>query len=77
MTMTIDISPETEAYLEREAARQGRELADYTRQSFEIWLRLSAEPESEETLFEEMRLLSLPTLEEYWINDADAIYDTW
>lgn len=58
MTMTIDISPETEAYLEREAAWQGRDLADYTRQSFKIWL------------------LSPPTLEEYWINDADAIYDT-
>ncbi len=36
----------------------------------------SKEPDAESAAFEDMRALSLPTLQEYWINDDDAIYDT-
>lgn len=36
----------------------------------------SKEPDTESAAFEDMRALSLPTLQEYWINDEDAIYDT-
>lgn len=77
MTMTIDISPEAKARLEAEAARQGMAAAEYTRESFEIWLSLAvSEPATEETLFKDMQALSVPTLEEYWLNDEDAVYDS-
>ncbi len=77
MTMTIDLSPETEASLEREAALRGQALADYARQSFEVWVSLTAkETDTESAAFEDMRALSLPTLQEYWINDEDAVYDS-
>lgn len=42
----------------------------------EIETALEPEAETEDMVFAEMRALSLPTLQEYWINDADAIYDT-
>ena len=75
MTMTIDITPETEALFKAEAARRGQATDDYVRESFQIWLSL-ATPDTEEKLFEDIRALSLPTLEEYWLNDDDAVYDT-
>lgn len=76
MTMTIDISPEVKARLEAEAASQGQAPDEYARESFQIWLSLAIpEPDTEEALFKDMQALSLPTLEEYWLNDEDAVYD--
>ncbi len=34
------------------------------------------EDETEEAYFEDVRFLALPTLQEYWINEEDAVYDT-
>jgi len=32
--------------------------------------------ETEGAAFADMRALSLPTLQEYWINEEDAVYDS-
>ena len=77
MTMTIDISPEAQARLDAEASRQGMDTDEYTRVSFQTWLSLTMkDPDTEESAFADMRALSLPTLQEYWINEEDAVYDT-
>jgi len=34
------------------------------------------ENETEEEVFADMRALALPTLQEYWDNEQDAVYDT-
>ena len=76
MTLTVDISPEAEARLAQDATKRGQDTVTYARESFEIWLRLSAsEPDTDEKAFQEMRALSLPSLEEYWLNEDDAVYD--
>ncbi len=76
MTLTIDISPEAEARLEQDATKRGQDPIEYARKSFEIWLNLSTiEPESDEKAFQEMRALSLPSMEEYWLNEQDSVYD--
>ena len=75
MTMTIDISPQEEARLKEEAARRGQAADEYIRESFQTWLSLTT-PETEEDAFQSERALSLPTLEELWINEHNAIYDT-
>lgn len=75
MTLTLEIPLEAQARLEIAAQEQGQAADEYVRESFRIWLSLTA-PESEEAAFQEMRALSLPTLEEYWINEHDAVYDT-
>jgi len=50
---------------------------EYTRVSFQTWLSLTMkDPDTEESAFADMRALSLPTLQEYWINEEDAVYDT-
>jgi len=75
--MTIDISPETEARLDAEAASRGQAADEYIRESFQVWLSLVVpEPDTEETIFRDMQALSWSTLEEYWLNDEDAVYDT-
>ena len=77
MTMTIDISSEAQARLDAEAARQGMDTDEYTRVSFQTWLSLTMkDPDTEESAFADMRALLLPTLQEYWINEEDAVYDT-
>lgn len=75
MTMTIDISPQEEARLKEEAAQRGQATDEYIRESFQIWLSLTA-PDTEEDYFADMRSLALPTLAEYWLNEEDAVYDT-
>ena len=77
MTMTIDISPEAKARLDTEAARHGLAADEYARESFQIWLSLTIpEPDTEEALFKDIQALSLSSLQEYWINEEDAVYDT-
>jgi len=74
--MTIDISPEVKAWLEAESASRGQDPDEYVRESFQTWLSLAVpEPDTEEALFKDMQALSVPTLEEYWLNDEDAVYD--
>ena len=77
MTLTVELSQGTEAQLQAEADRSGRAVEEYASEAFQLWLRLVAlKDDSDEAMPEDLRAISLPTLQEYWINDQDAIYDT-
>lgn len=39
MTLTIDLSPEVEAWLREEATSQGQSVEDYASEEFSAWLR--------------------------------------
>jgi hypothetical protein len=75
MTLTLDVPPDAQVRLETAAAERGQATDDYIRESFQIWLSLTVS-ETEEEAFQAARALSLPTLEEHWINEHDAVYDT-
>ncbi len=75
MTFTLEIPEDAQIRLEVAAQEQGQATDEYTRESFHIWLSLTV-PETEEEAFQAARALSLPTLEEQWINEHDAVYDT-
>ena len=75
MTLTLEIPVEAQSWLEVAAQERGQAADDYIRESFQIWLSLTA-PDTEEAYFEDMRALALPTLEEQWLNEEDAVYDT-
>ena len=75
MTFTLEVPLEAQSRLEVAAQERGQATDDYIRESFQIWLSLTT-PETEEEAFQAARALSLPTLEELWINEHDAVYDT-
>ena len=75
MILTLEIPVEAQSRLEVAAQERGQATDDYIRESFQVWLSLTA-PETEKEAFQAARALSLPTLEEHWINEHDAVYDT-
>ena len=75
MTLTLEVPADAQVRLETAAAERGQATDEYIRESFQIWLSLTM-PDTEEAYFDDMRSLALPTLEEYWLNDDDAVYDT-
>jgi hypothetical protein len=75
MTLTLEVPLDAQVRLETAAAERGQDTDDYIRESFQIWLSLMVS-ETEEEAFQAARALSLPTLEEHWINEHDAVYDT-
>lgn len=75
MTFTLEIPVEAQARLEVAAQERGQAADEYVRESFRIWLSLTT-PGTEDAAFQDVRALSLPPLEEYWINEHDAVYDT-
>jgi hypothetical protein len=75
MTLTLEVPLDAQVRLETAAAERGQDTDDYIRESFQIWLCLMVS-ETEEEAFQAARALSLPTLEEHWINEHDAVYDT-
>ena len=75
MTLTLEVPPDAQVRLETAAAERGQATDEYIRASFQIWLNLTM-PDTEEAYFDDMRSLALPTLEEYWLKDDDAVYDT-
>ena len=75
MTLTLEIPSEAQSRLEVAAQERGQATDDYIRESFQTWLSLTA-AETEDEAFQAARALSLPTLEELWINEHDAVYDT-
>lgn len=75
MTLTLEIPAEAQSRLEVAAQERGQATDEYVRESFQIWLSLTT-AETEEEAFQAARALSLPTLEELWINEHDAVYDT-
>ena len=76
MTLTLEVPADAQVRLETAAAERGQATDDYIRESFQIWLSLTTVAETEEDAFQSARALSLPTLEELWINEHDAVYDT-
>ncbi len=76
MTLTLEVPADAQVRLETAAAERGQATDEYIRESFRIWLSLTTVTETEEDAFQSARALSLPTLEELWINEHDAVYDT-
>jgi hypothetical protein len=75
VTLTLDVPPDAQVRLETAAAERGQAADEYIRESFQIWLSLTT-PDTEESYFDDTRSLALPTLQEYWLNEEDAVYDT-
>jgi len=75
MTLTLEVPAEAQSWLEVAAQERGQATDAYIRESFQVWLTLTA-PDTEEAYFNDMRSLALPTLEEQWLNEEDAVYDT-
>jgi predicted transcriptional regulator len=74
MAYTIELTPEMQTRLEREAARRGQEPSAIVAEALEtLWAERN---ESADATFADMRGMSRTTLHEYWDNDEDAIYDT-
>ena len=76
MTMTIDLSPETEAWLDEEARKRGLSREMVAKLALEAFAVRQREEEAERLNLADWQGLSQRTLQEYWINDHDAIYDT-
>ena len=76
MTLTLEVPPDAQVRLETAAAERGQATDEYIRESFQTWLSLTTATEAEEDEFQSARALSLPTLEELWINEHDAVYDS-
>ena len=75
MTMTIDISPETEAWLEEEAQKRGQERETVARLALDAFSALQRDEDAERSLLADWQALSYRSLWEVWDNEADAVYD--
>lgn len=75
MTMTIDISPEMEAWLEEEAQKRGQERELVAKLALEAFSVRQREEEAEEALVADWQALSYRSLWEVWDNESDSIYD--
>lgn len=75
MTMTIDVSPETEAWLEEEAQKRGQERETVARLALEAFSMKQREEESERALFADWQAASYRSFWEIWGNEEDAVYD--
>ena len=75
MTLTLDVSPETEAWLEEEAKKRGQERELVAKLALEAFSARQCEGEAEKSLVSDWQALSDRSLWEVWDNDSDAIYD--
>lgn len=75
MTMTIDISPETEAWLDEEAQKRGQERELVAKLALEAFSARQREEEAERSLFADWQTASYRSLWEIWDNEEDAVYD--
>lgn len=73
--MTIDVSPETEAWLEEEAQKRGQERETVARLALEAFSMKQREEESERALFADWQAPSYRSFWEIWGNEEDAVYD--
>lgn len=74
MTLTIDISPETGAWLEEEATKRGQSQGQVAKLALEA-LSSQRSQKTEEALAADWQALSYRSLWEIWDNDEDAVYD--
>ena len=73
--MTIDVSPETEAWLDEEAQKRGQERELVAKLALEAFSARQREEEAERSLFADWQAASYRSLWELWDNEQDAIYD--
>ena len=77
MTLTlVDVSPETEAWLEEEAQKRGQERELVAKLALEAFSARQREEDAERVLLADWQALSYRSLWEIWNNESDAIYDT-
>lgn len=75
MTLTLDVSPETEAWLEEEARKRGQERELVAKLALEAFSAQQREEEAEQSLVADWQALSYRSLWEVWDNESDSIYD--
>ena len=75
MTMTIDISPETEAWLEEEAQKRGQGREIVAKLALEAFSVRQRGEEAEKALLADWQALSYRSLWEVWDNEEDEVYD--
>lgn len=75
MTLTLEVSAETEAWLEEEAKKRGQERELVARLALEAFSVRQREEEAEKSLAADWQALSYRSLWEIWDNEVDAIYD--
>jgi predicted transcriptional regulator len=75
MTLTVDISPETEAWLEIEAQKRGQGREMVAGLALEAFSAKQREEDAEKSLAADWQLLSYHSLGEVWDNEEDAAYD--
>ena len=77
MTLTlVDVSPETEAWLEEEAQKRGQERELVAKLAREAFSSRQREEDAERELMADWQAFSYRSLWEIWDNESDAIYDT-
>ena len=77
MTLTlVDVSPETEAWLEEEAQKRGQERELVAKLALEAFSARQREEDAERELMADWQALSYRSLWEIWDNESDAVYDT-
>lgn len=76
MTLTLDLLPETEAWLEEEAKKRGQEREVVAKLALDAFSAQQREETAERALLADWQALSYRSLWEVWDNDSDAIYDT-
>jgi len=75
MTLTLDVSPETEAWLEEEAKKWGQERELVAKLALEAFSARQREEDAEQSLVADWQALSYRSLWEVWDNESDSIYD--
>ncbi len=75
MTMTIDVSPETGAWLEEESRRRGQSWETVAKLALEAFSIKQREEDAERSQFADWQTASYRSLWELWDNEQDAVYD--
>lgn len=73
MTLTIDISPETGAWLEEEATKRGQSQEQVAKLALEALSQQRQDTDA--ALAADWQALSYHSLWEIWDNEEDAVYD--
>ncbi len=76
MTMTIDFSPETEAWLTEESRKRGQERETVIKLALEAFSARQREEDAERLLQDDWQAFSSRSLWEVWDNESDSVYDT-
>ncbi len=75
ITLTLDVSPETEAWLEEEAKKRGQERELVAKLALEALSARQREEDAAKSLAADWQALSYYSLWEVWDNESDSIYD--